>query len=135
MIGSPLGFASTPHAEKFWIKYDEIVALRDPAINVVQGSVIKVDPTTKTATILDTISGNEYIERYDFLIAASGLRREKQTVPLEKTKEKYLVEAARQIAAVGVEEGVKHRKGVIVIGGGRNSFTPNRDQKEVQLIT
>jgi hypothetical protein len=39
-------------------------------------------------------------------------------VPQEKTKDKYLVEAAKQIAAVGVGEGVKNGKGVVVIGGG-----------------
>jgi NADPH-dependent 2,4-dienoyl-CoA reductase/sulfur reductase-like enzyme len=119
LIGSPLGLASTPHANQFWTKFDEIVALRDPSISVTQGSAVKVNPTSKTATILDTVSGREYEEKYDYLIAASGLRREKQVVPQEKTKDKYLIEAAKQIAAVGVGEGVKNGKGVVVIGGGK----------------
>ncbi|KAG9233932.1 hypothetical protein BJ875DRAFT_462882 [Amylocarpus encephaloides] len=118
LIGSPLAFASAPEAERFWVKYTDIAALRDDAITVIQGSVSKIDPATKTATILDSKTKKQYEESYDFLIAASGLRRVKQVVPQALTKEEYLEEAKKQIEAVGVGEGVQNRKGVVVIGGG-----------------
>lgn len=118
LIGSPLAFSSDKHADQFWVKYTDIPALRHPFISVAQGSVSKIDPATKTATIIDSKTQKAYEEEYDYFVAASGLRREKQVVPQELTRVAYLEEARKQIGGVSVGEGLKDGKGVVVIGGG-----------------
>ncbi|CAG8977463.1 hypothetical protein HYALB_00011811 [Hymenoscyphus albidus] len=118
LIGSPLAFSSESYAEKFWVKYTDIPALNHPSISVAQGSVSKIDPASKIATIVDHKTKETYEEKYDYFVAASGLRRDKQVVPQELNREKYLEESRKQISGVCVGEGLKDGKGVVVIGGG-----------------
>ena len=74
---------------------------------------MKVDPESKTARIKDTKTGTEYEESYDYLIAASGLRRSWPAVPQSLTREKFLAESGAHIKAVKSAS-----EGVVVIGGG-----------------
>jgi len=75
LIGSPLALASRDFAAKAWVKFDNLPALRSPAISWMQGSVNQVDCENKVATITDVNTGKRYEERYDYLIASTGLRR------------------------------------------------------------
>jgi hypothetical protein len=50
------------------------------------------------------------------LVAASGLRRQKQVVPHERTRDGYLEEAK------GMIERAEGKWGVVLIGGGRLIF-------------
>ncbi|KAH8649661.1 hypothetical protein BGZ60DRAFT_474017 [Tricladium varicosporioides] len=113
LIGTPLALSSKSYYEKAWRTYDSIPALREQAISWTQGSVQKIDPSTKTATILDTKSGKEVEEEYDYLVAASGLSRAWPTVPQSLTGKSYLKEAGTHIDKV-----VGAKEGVVVIGGG-----------------
>ncbi|KAK3346166.1 pyridine nucleotide-disulfide oxidoreductase-like protein [Lasiosphaeria hispida] len=118
LIGSPLALASESFAEKAWIKFDEMPALRAPhnkdVIRVRQGSVQAVDPARKVATFVARGAGLQTEEvRYDYLVVAAGLRRVWPVVPQSLRRKQYLFEAAEHIRAV-----TGGRNGVVVVGGG-----------------
>ncbi|KAL2151477.1 hypothetical protein VTH82DRAFT_6575 [Thermothelomyces myriococcoides] len=114
LIGSPLALASEAFSEKCWVKYDEIPGLQSPHIHVVQGSVKSVDPARKVATYLPYGSTSELQEvRYDYFVAASGLRRAWPVVPQSLRRKQYLFEAGDHIRAATAA-----RHGVVIVGGG-----------------
>jgi hypothetical protein len=113
LIGSPLALASESYSAKAWQKFEGIPALQIPTISWTQGSAVKVDSSKKTAMISNSKSGEQYEEKYDYLIAASGLRRVWPVSPQSTTREKYLCEAKEHIDLVK-----NARDGVVVIGGG-----------------
>ncbi|RDW78292.1 FAD protein [Coleophoma crateriformis] len=113
IISSPLALASKDFAAKAWQRFADLPALRDPGISWIQGSTIKVDCERKVATISDRNTGKDFEERYDYLIAATGLRRAWPVVPQTLTKDEYLIEAGNHIDAVR-----NAKEGVVVIGGG-----------------
>jgi NADH dehydrogenase FAD-containing subunit len=109
--------AESGYASKSWVKFEEVKALQHPAINVVHGSVASVDSDTMTATITPNGSLSSYQEPYDFLIAASGLRRVWPTVPQSLNRTDFLAEAQSHIDSV-----TEAKEGVVVIGGGEHRF-------------
>ncbi|EAQ83086.1 hypothetical protein CHGG_10904 [Chaetomium globosum CBS 148.51] len=114
VIGSPLALASEAHAEKFWVKYEDMPGLRSPNIRVLHGSVKSVDPERKVATYLAHGSTEEPEEmQYDYFVAASGLRRAWPVVPQSLRRKQYLFEAGDHIRAATAA-----RHGVVVVGGG-----------------
>ena len=113
VIGAPLAFASNKYAEKFWHRFDDIPALKHPSIRWTQGSVINVDTDALRARIRHTGTNEESTHDYDYLIAASGLRRAFPVVPQSLTRKQYLLETSNHIRAVK-----ESRDGVVVIGGG-----------------
>ena len=98
---------------KAWVKFDDLPALHAPNISHMHGTVTSVDCERKVAVISDASTGKQHEEKYDYLIAASGLRREWPTVPQSLRREDYLREAGNHIKKV---ENAK--EGVVVIGGG-----------------
>jgi len=98
---------------KAWIKFDDLPALQTPSISYIQGAVSSVDCEQKTAIISDTNTGKQYEETYDYLIAATGLRREWPVVPQALRRDEYLKEAGDWITKVKTA-----KEGVVVIGGG-----------------
>ncbi|EXJ83973.1 hypothetical protein A1O3_04640 [Capronia epimyces CBS 606.96] len=115
LIASPLAFASAAFAPKVWTKFEEIPALKN--IRFVRGSVRSVDPKSRRATVTVTGTGTgtetETELNYDFLVAATGLRRVWPVVPQATTREGYLVVANAQIRSVRDAQ-----EGVVVVGGG-----------------
>jgi hypothetical protein len=114
LIGSPLALVSESYSAKAWQKFEDTPALQIPTISWIQGSAVKVDSSKKTTTISDSKSGEQCEEKYDYLIAASGLRRVWPVVPQSTSRGKYLAEAKGHIDLV---KNARH--GVVVIGGGR----------------
>lgn len=114
VIGSPLALSSKSYAEKAWVKYKDIPVLQRPDVRFVHGSVSKIDPESKTATILEKPNKTERAELYDFFIAATGLRRVWPVVPQSQSRDEYLEEAGRHIDAV-----TNSTAPVLVVGGGK----------------
>lgn len=79
----------------------------------VRGSVTSVDPERKVAQILELQSQQTRHEQYDYLIAASGLRRVFPTVPQSLCREEYLNEAKSHRQSVQ-----NAQEGVVIVGGG-----------------
>ncbi|EWZ96636.1 hypothetical protein FOWG_03942 [Fusarium oxysporum f. sp. lycopersici MN25] len=113
LIGSPLALADSNFSKKNWVKYSDIPGLKDPSINIIQGSVTSVDPATKKATISAHLTKEKNTLEYDYLVSATGLRRVWPVVPQSKTRKQYLLEAENHITSV---HNAKH--GVMVVGGG-----------------
>lgn len=113
LIGSPLALADSDYSKKAWVKFQDIPALQHPSIKIITGSVATVDCETKTATTLDGVTKVATEHKYDFFVAASGLRRVWPVVPQSLSRKQYLVEAAEHIHAVS---NAQH--GVVVVGGG-----------------
>ncbi|KAK3179724.1 hypothetical protein K4F52_008894 [Lecanicillium sp. MT-2017a] len=113
LIGSPLALADAEYAKKAWVKFSDIPALQHPSIKVVMGSVTAVDCEAKTATTLDAATKEATVHSYDFLVAASGLRRVWPVVPQSLSRKQYLIEAGEHIHAVS-----NSSHGVLVVGGG-----------------
>ncbi|KAI1622670.1 pyridine nucleotide-disulfide oxidoreductase AMID-like protein [Exophiala viscosa] len=111
LIGSPLALASREFASKAWTKFSDLPALKD--IRFIQGSVNTVDCKKKQAVITETPTQSLLELDYDFLVAATGLRRVWPVVPQTHTRETYLSEAGDHIEAVR-----RAKEGVVVIGGG-----------------
>jgi NADPH-dependent 2,4-dienoyl-CoA reductase/sulfur reductase-like enzyme len=114
VIGGPLALASSEFAPQAWTKFKDLPALRTPAVTVIQGTATRVDSEKKVVTIVNKKIDKEYEESYDYLIAASGLRRAWPVVPQSLTREEYLPEALDHGNAVA-----NARECVVVIGGGK----------------
>ncbi|KAK5072501.1 hypothetical protein LTR64_005026 [Lithohypha guttulata] len=113
VIGSPLALASSDYAAKAWVKFSDVPGLQHPSFSFIHGSVEKVDINTKTAVIRRKDSSSPVDQEYDYLIAASGLRRAWPVVPQSLSRNTYLPEAQTHIDSV-----MNARNGVVVIGGG-----------------
>ena len=79
-----------------------------------QGSVTEVDCAAKKASILNQTTKQIFVEDYDFLVAAPGLRRPYPVVPQSLNRKQFLIEAEEHVHAVS---NATH--GVVVVGGGK----------------
>lgn len=73
----------------------------------------KVDTDRRVASIKDLVRSDEKDHPYNFLVAASGLRRVFPVVPQSLTRKQYILEASNHVNAMR-----SARHGVVVIGGG-----------------
>ncbi|KIW21630.1 hypothetical protein PV08_02210 [Exophiala spinifera] len=111
LISTPLAHASSEFAPRAWTKFRDLPALKN--IRFIQGTAENVDCSKRHAVILDAETKSPVTLEYDYLVAATGLRRVWPVVPQAKSRESYLSEAAEHIEAVR-----KAKNGVAVIGGG-----------------
>jgi NADH dehydrogenase FAD-containing subunit len=95
------------------VRYEDIPALQSPNIHVVHGSVRAVDSSSKTATVAVHARGEELQLQYDYLVAASGLRRAWPVVPQSLRRKQYLFEVGDHLR--NVQDA---KLGVVVVGGG-----------------
>ncbi|PYI00474.1 FAD/NAD(P)-binding domain-containing protein [Aspergillus sclerotiicarbonarius CBS 121057] len=113
LIGSPRALACEKYASKSWTKFEDIPALNSPNIRFLRGSVNSVDCQSKVARILDAQTKEMRKEKYDFLIASSGLRRVFPTVPQSLRRDEFLEEAKKH-----TDDIRNAHDGIVVIGGG-----------------
>ncbi|KAH8201497.1 hypothetical protein TruAng_004345 [Truncatella angustata] len=127
LIGSPLALADKQYAEKNWVEFKDVKILQRPDVQFVHGSVTKIDPATKTATIREHENQHERTESYDFCISAAGYRRVWPVVPQALTRKTYLIEVNRHIDAV-----TNSQYPVLVVGGGAVGIEMAAELKTVQ---
>jgi NADH dehydrogenase FAD-containing subunit len=77
------------------MKFCSLSVLQVPNLKIIQGSITGLDYGKKVATIKTSSGGRE--EGYDYLVAASGLRRVFPVVPQSPNEKDYLQEAKEQI--------------------------------------
>lgn len=106
------------------MKYEDIPALQVPYITVVQGSVRSLDSEGKIATVATHGVIEELQLGYDYLVAATGLRRAWPVVPQSLRRKQYLFEVEDHHRNV---KAAKH--GVVVVGRGvyLNEHQPQYD--------
>ncbi|KAH8881698.1 pyridine nucleotide-disulfide oxidoreductase-like protein [Thozetella sp. PMI_491] len=129
LIGSPLALAEESYAEKAWVEFEDVKSLHVPSIHTVQGTVQDVNPETKVATVV-TAAGTVSKYCYDFLVAASGLRRVWPVVPQSLRRKQYLFEAGDHIRNV-----TNSQHGVAIVGGGAVGIEMAAELKLVQPHT
>ncbi|KAI1378423.1 FAD/NAD(P)-binding domain-containing protein [Hypoxylon crocopeplum] len=128
VIGSPLALASRSYSEKAWVNFKDIPVLQRPDVRFVHGTVSKIDPENKIATVVEHSDKTvERSELYDFFVAATGLRRVWPVVPQSATRKEYLEEARRHIDAVSNSTAP-----VLIVGGGAVGIEMAAELKEVQ---
>ncbi|EAW07131.1 putative pyridine nucleotide-disulfide oxidoreductase AMID-like [Aspergillus clavatus NRRL 1] len=112
LISSPKALVDEEYASQAWTKFVDIPALRSPNVHIFRGSVNAVDCQKKTARILESESKTVREERYDFFIAATGLRRVFPTVPQSLTRDDFLPEVKKHT------DSIVNAGDVVVVGGG-----------------
>jgi NADH dehydrogenase FAD-containing subunit len=125
--------ASKEYAEKAWVEFKNVKVLQRPNVAFVHGTVTNVDCESKTATISERRTQKTRTERYDFFIAATGLRRVWPVVPQALTRENYLTEVGAHIERV-----LNSTAPVLVVGGGQNPPTlalPPRVTDHLQVLS
>ena len=95
------------------MRYEDIPALQVPDIRVIQGSARSLDTSSKSATVAIHGVIEELRLEYDYLIAATGLRRAWPVVPQSLRRKQYLFEVGDHLDKV---QNAEH--GVVVVGGG-----------------
>lgn len=114
LIGSPKALSCDKFAPKSWTCFSDIPALKAPNMEFVRGSVTSIIPELKSAQILDLQSQETRHEPYDYLVAASGLRRVFPTVPQSLKRDEFLKEAKMHMECVQ-----NAQDGIVIIGGGK----------------
>ena len=85
----------------------------------VRGSVTGINTEAKSAQILHLQTQETRHEPYDYLVAASGLRRVFPTVPQSLKREEFLKEVKMH------KECVENAQdGIVIIGGGGRAIFP-----------
>ncbi|KAI0020859.1 FAD/NAD(P)-binding domain-containing protein [Xylariomycetidae sp. FL0641] len=135
VIGSPLALATRTYAEKAWVDYKDVKILQRPDVRFVHGTLVSIDPESKTATITErgpdsSQTPTQSTVAYDFFIAATGLRRAWPVVPQALSRKAYLAEAGAHIDAVRGS-----RAPVLVVGGGAVGIEMAAELKDVQPAT
>ncbi|KAJ5651104.1 uncharacterized protein N7484_004827 [Penicillium longicatenatum] len=113
LIGSPKSLVCEKFAAESWTRFKDIPALKSPDFSFIQGTVSKVDSASKIAHILDAETKENRTEKYDYLIAASGLRRIFPVAPRSLRREEFLEEARKHVKNVQ-----NASQGIVVVGGG-----------------
>ena len=103
------------YAEKAWVEFKNIKVLQRPNVHFIQGRMSKVDLETKTALVAERDSQTPRELKYDFFIAATGLRRPWPVVPQSLTRKEYLLETSKHIDSVSNSTAP-----VLVVGGGQS---------------
>ncbi|KAL2369814.1 oxidation resistance protein 1 [Blastomyces gilchristii] len=126
LIGTPRAFASEEYASFSWRKFADIPALQTPAIKFIQGSVTGVDCERKISTIKEAGTNKEITQKYDYLVASSGLRRTWPSAPESRNKDDYFREVEGHIAKTKLAQ-----ESVVVIGGGAVGIEIASELKEM----
>ncbi|KAI1844476.1 hypothetical protein JX266_009363 [Neoarthrinium moseri] len=111
VIGTPLALADKAYAEKAWVEFRHIKILQRPDVKFIHGSLQSISCDLLEATIIQ--GDTKILERYDFFVGATGLRRVWPVVPQGLNRVDYLAEAGKHIDAI-----TKSSHPVLVIGGG-----------------
>ena len=88
--------------------------MKTPEVQFVHGTVVQVNCQAKTATIRENNAQAHRHIQYDYMIAASGLRRNWPTVPQELQRKEYLLEMATHID--GTQRAMDR---IVIVGGGK----------------
>ncbi|KAL4863654.1 hypothetical protein BDV12DRAFT_206350 [Aspergillus spectabilis] len=111
-VSTPLVHVTPDHASHMWRRYTGFPKLRRPDVEIIQGSVLAMDPACRRVVYMDVQGQNATIS-FDYAIISTGVRREWPVAPGADHRSIYLEHALNSACSVRV--AAKH--GVIVIGG------------------
>lgn len=115
-VGAPLGQISVSFANEFWIKYEDIEKGKsvDEDVRFIQGTACCLDTSSKVLKYRLPGSESEKGElEYDYLIAATGLRRGWPVVPRFSQKSQHLNDVEQ------LERELNGCSRIVLVGGGK----------------
>lgn len=124
-MGTPIIHVNHSITEEAWVRFDTIPALKRDNVQIHQGSLVEIDPLQKRAFWQPSKPSQDEADRmiqYDYLIMATGLKRDWPIVPASKTRKQYIQDAKNHISQI--KGCIDHP--VVVVGGGKfNSIHQN----------
>lgn len=101
--------------EPSWLRYRALWRLKRKELSIRHGSVRAIHPDALSATFVDYDDDNkETTLYYDYLLLATGSRREWPIVPKANSSKSYVIDAQKHIAGIELAKSST----VAVIGGG-----------------
>jgi NADH dehydrogenase FAD-containing subunit len=101
-----------------WKRYSKLKELRQPNLKFKHGTVQKIDTDARVAEWLDR-SGKLQQQSYDYIIVATGLKRQWPAVPKSGSYAEFLEDGKDLVERItGGNPNQKNRE-VIVIGAGK----------------
>jgi NADH dehydrogenase FAD-containing subunit len=114
-----------------WKRYSHLKELRQSNLKFKHGTVQKIDTESKVAEWLDR-SGKLQQQSYDYVIVATGLKRQWPAVPKSGSYAEFLEDGNELVNRItGGDLNQKDRE-VIVIGAGKRLFN-GRSLKSVLM--
>jgi NADH dehydrogenase FAD-containing subunit len=116
-VGAPLAHVTLKHTPSMWKRYSRLNELRHSNLKFKHGTVKNIDPELKIAEWQDR-SGEMQQHSYDYVIIATGLKRQWPAVPKSGSYEEFLRDSRELINKItGGDPNQKDRK-IVVIGAG-----------------
>ncbi|KAF2278036.1 FAD/NAD(P)-binding domain-containing protein [Westerdykella ornata] len=116
-VGAPLAHVTPKHTASMWKRYARIKELRHPNLTFKHGTVKRIDPASKVAEWVDR-RGELQKQSYDYVVVATGLRRQWPAVPKSNSYNEFLRDGRALVDQItGGDPAQKDRK-VVVIGAG-----------------
>ncbi|OJD40820.1 fad nad-binding domain-containing protein [Diplodia corticola] len=114
-VGAPLAHVARGSVESSWLRYKALWRLKRKELSIRRGRVREIRPDALSATFVDYDDDNKEVTLdYDYLLLATGSRREWPIVPKANSYRSYVIEAHKHIAGIEVAKSDT----VAVIGGG-----------------
>jgi NADPH-dependent 2,4-dienoyl-CoA reductase/sulfur reductase-like enzyme len=118
-IGAPLAHVARPFVNPFWRRFLDIKALRRPDITILHASLKHVDLGERRLTVTEVATRLSRTESYDYLVLATGLKRDFPIVPSALSKDEYLRAAQEHVDTIESAKGGT----AVVLGGGKMQFS------------
>ncbi|CZR66554.1 uncharacterized protein PAC_16455 [Phialocephala subalpina] len=80
-MGSPLAHLSPTFAHEAWLPFSQLKLLSRGGVNILQGRALHINMSSNVAFYLDAKSGSQRQIAYDYLVVATGTKREFPIVP------------------------------------------------------
>ncbi|KAJ6127595.1 hypothetical protein N7523_003207 [Penicillium sp. IBT 18751x] len=112
-VGTPLAHISTKQAAHMWKLYSGFSRLERSGVNFIRGSAVQLDAPRQNLRYRG-VNGTEHFISYDYLLVATGMRREWPVVPRSSSFSGYFKDAVSSRNLIAAAE----KLGVAVIGGG-----------------
>jgi NADH dehydrogenase FAD-containing subunit len=119
-MGAPLAHTCSTFAREAWLPFSDMNILSSKNVMFVQGIAKSIEMEMKVASFTAPGSDTEQKIPYDYLVVATGTKRDFPIVPKASRKQDYLKDADRHIGFL--ENAGK----IVVVGGG--SFHPYQGQ-------
>lgn len=115
-VGAPLAHVAKGSVEPSWLRYNALWRLKRRELSIRHGTIKHINPEALSATFADYDDGSKDVTvEYDYLLLATGSRREWPIVPKASSFKNYVIEAQKHIAGIEVAKSST----VAVIGGGK----------------
>lgn len=105
-----------------WKRFSCLNELRHPNLKFKHGTVQRINPASKVAEWSDR-SGRMHQHRYDYVIVATGLKRQWPAVPKSGSYEEFIRDSRTLVDKITGGNPEQKDRTVVVIGAGEFAYT------------